>query len=574
MNKEECKIRIQEIMKTCKSKGLIIKLKNKYVDIYSFIEQFRIQNQLISNGESIYWILNDLTQRPKCEGISIKCNKEDLKFNTIEKGYQRHCIKCCTLTSEYKENYSRTMIERYGYDNPLKIPLVKEKIANDNLNKYGVKSTNQLQSVKDKKAKTIHNNFGPSGLSNPLIKEKKIKTNRLKYNTDWATQTKETQNIRKQTCIDNCGYDNWMKTDEARKQFKDMFSVAHNEEFLDYVKSITDSRNLELISEYTVAHAPVRLKCKVCNTEFQIGTWNDFQQGSGLCPKCFPAGKSKQEVEVRDLIQSFGLETVCNSRTIIPPYELDIYVPSKQIAIEYCGLWCHSSGGNISASMIKDKLYHVKKLELCNNQNIRLITIFEDEWLYKKEIVISKLKSIFGMIQQEKIRASKCIAKQITYKGKSDFINKYHIQGDRISQLNFGLFYNDELVSVMTFSKSGSSYDLLRFCSSNKYQVYGGASKLLQYFKSTTEWTSIFTYADRRWSKGNMYLKLGFKLISDGNIPNYWYWGKGIKGRAHRLNFTKNKIGRNSKFTEFQIMASMGYAWIYDCGNYKFLMIK
>jgi hypothetical protein len=574
MNKEECKTRIKEVIKICKSKGLIIKLKNKYADIYSFIDQFKIQNQLISNSESIYWILNDLTQRPKCEAISPKCNMKDLKFNTIEKGYQKHCIKCCTLTLEYKEKYANTMIERYGVNHPQKITAIKEKTISNNLNKYGVRSTNQLQSVKDKKAETLHKHYGSSGLSNPLIKEKKIETNRSKYNTDWATQTEETQNIRKHTCIKNCGYDNWMKTDVARKQFKDMFSVAHNEEFLDYVKSITSIRNVELISEYMTAHAPVLLKCKTCSTEFQISTWNDFQQGSGLCPKCFPNTRSKQEIEVKDLINSFGLETICNSRSIISPYELDIYVPVKQIAIEYCGLWCHSSGGNISANMIKDKLYHVKKLELCNDQNIRLITIFEDEWLYKKEIVISKLKSIFGVLQKEKIRASKCIVKQITYQEKFDFINKYHIQGDRISQLNLGLFYKDELVSVMTFSKSGNSYDLLRFCSSDKYQVYGGASKLLQYFKYTTEWTSIFTYADRRWSKGNMYLKLGFKLISDGKIPNYWYWGKGIKGRAHRLNFTKNKISGNSKLTEFQIMSSLGYAWIYDCGNYKFLMTK
>src|ERR1035437_9603852 len=286
MNKEECKTQLKEIIKTCKLQGLIIKIKNKNFDIYSFVELFRIQNNLKSNGESIYWILNDLIENPKCPAISDRCNGENLKFNTVEKGYQKHCIKCCTSTLEYRDKYNKTIMDKYGVSTHQQIPGVKEKTAKTNLNRTGFSYPMQSEATKEKVQSTIHKLFGEKGLSNPIIKEKKIKSNLENYGTEWAVQTEVVQDKRKQTCIENHSVDNWMKTDEARKMFHERNSVANKQEHIDYVKNILENRNVEMLSVYTIATAPILLKCKKCSTEFQMGTWNDFQQGVGICPKC------------------------------------------------------------------------------------------------------------------------------------------------------------------------------------------------------------------------------------------------------------------------------------------------
>jgi hypothetical protein len=103
----------------------------------------------------------------------------------------------------------------------------------------------------------------------------------------------------------------------------------------------------------------------------------------------------------------------------------------------------------------------------------------------KQEIVKSIILSKLGIFK-ERIYARKCIVKEIDNKSKNDFLNKNHIQGQDISKYKLGLFYNDELVSVMTFGQRNitgkSSFELIRFCSKLNTQIIGGASKLFQYF--------------------------------------------------------------------------------------------
>ena len=121
-----------------------------------------------------------------------------------------------------------------------------------------------------------------------------------------------------------------------------------------------------------------------------------------------------------------------------------------------------------------------------------------------------------------KIYARECTIKELSYDIKQKFLNDNHLQENDISKINLGLYYNDELVSVMTFSvgsiakgskSQDSIYELSRFCNLKDTVVIGGASKLLTYFKKNYNWSSIFSYADRRWSDGDVYNKLGFQFL-------------------------------------------------------------
>ena len=443
---------------------------------------------------------------------------------------------------------------------------------------------NQLEDVTRKKKQTLYSNFGEKGLKHSDIRDKKKNTSQQKYKTDHPKQSEEVKKTCKEKLLKKYGVDNWMKTEEAKVRFRQIWK----RKMKDYVLELVESRNLQLVSEYETAHQNITIKCKKCQNTFEI-LWNSFQQGGGVCPTCFPGtnGKSFMEGEIKNFITSLGFTIIENDKKLIKPYEIDIIVNNTKIAIEFCGLWCHSSGGNVPFLVSKD--YHKMKLEKCADKGYRLITIFEDEWILKRNIVISRLKYILGVSDAKKVRASDCQIKIIDFKTSKEFLDNYHLQGSSISSVRLGAFIdNNILVSVMTFAKKSISkgskdtnsldLELSRFASHPDFRIHGIAKKFLDFLSENYLWGELITFADRRWSVGGVYKKLGFDLVNSNPEPNYWYWGKTIRGRSHRFNFCKSKLVNmehfNQQFSEKQIMALEGFAWIYDCGHLKFKLTK
>ena len=185
-----------------------------------------------------------------------------------------------------------------------------------------------------------------------------------------------------------------------------------------------------------------------------------------------------------------------------------------------------------------------------------------------------------GLIQRS-IYARDCVVKEVDYSLKTKFLNKYHIQGTSNSKINLGLYYKNRLVSVMTFNqgrvimnshKQQGTWELARFCGVSHFKVNGGASKLFAHFINNYTFTKIITYADRRWSNGNLYSKLGFKM-SHTSKPNYFYT-KDYKTREYRFKYTKHSLVKQypelAHLSESNIMKTLKYDRIYDCGALVF----
>jgi len=495
------------------------------------------------------------------------------KYIGINKGYSNSCsYKCSGIHRHNKSTESRNCIicnsEFEIYKKRKKTTCsdicLKKLNASDLVNnkrieslkrtineKYGVPHYSKTEKFKETMV-SHHQN----GIFKYVDIDKKIKKTKLEKYGD-VNYNNQTQS--KKTMLKNYGVDNYSKT----KKFKQ----SHYKKVIDRLP-----KNIEFIGNFDNYDGVTQYKyefiCLECNNKFMSSLDNGIIP---VCKKCNPPtwNSSKFEVDILEFLNSFYVGIIITSdRTTIRPKELDIYIPEKNLAIECNGNYWHSEvTGN------KDKKYHLDKTNQCNDKGIRLIHIFEDEWKYKRDIVKSRLHHILGN-SNKSIYARKTEIREISPKEKRDFLEKTHIQGNDKSKIKLGMYYENELISVMTFSKrkifNNPDWELSRF--STKYNVTGGATKLFKYFIRNYNPQKIITYSDIRWNTGNVYDKLGFTKLSQTS-PGYFYLKS--NQRINRINFQKHKLKDkleifDEALTEWENMQLNEYDRIWDCGNYKY----
>ena len=344
------------------------------------------------------------------------------------------------------------------------------------------------------------------------------------------------------------------------------------DEFIEKLKEVHGDKYDYSKVEYTNSHNKITIICPI-HGEFEQMAYEHLQ-GKG-CSKCSHI-QSNAEIEVNNFVKSLGFQTLEKDRTILNGKELDIYIPFKKVAIEYDGLIWHSD------KFQKNKNFHLEKTELCEKHGIRLIHIFENEWINNRKIVEMKLKQILGCNKDlPKIFGRKCCVKEINNVISRNFLDKNHIQGFASGTIHLGCFYNNELIGVMSFKKerNGSDkWELTRFATDINKHCVGVGGKLFKYFIRNYNPSEVKSFADRRWSvnNDNLYIKLGFKL-RDITKPDYYYTNSKLS-LIHKFNFRKKRI--NSKYglslmlTEREMTQKLGYYRIYNCGLYKYVWIN
>jgi hypothetical protein len=325
-------------------------------------------------------------------------------------------------------------------------------------------------------------------------------------------------------------------------------------------------------SEYINSHTgKIRVKC-VNGHEWNT-TFHNFKDNNNRCITCYLNNNytSKLEQKMRDFFEKYypNIECVYNDRTVIAPKELDLYFPSKNVAVEVCGLYWHSeSFGNT------DRSYHYEKMIACFNKGIRLLTIFEDEINNKFDMVISRICQALGIIKH-KIFARKCYVKEISTSEANVFFDNNHLQGKSNGFKAWGLFSGDNLISACSVGSllrkhvsNKNVLELKRFCSLKDCVVVGGANKL---FKSVVRYAKeagyeeIRSYCDMRYANifNVVYDIMGFKLLTATKYTPH-YFKAGIRYRNFSLRKTASE--RESNKTEFELRKAQGYDRIWDCG--------
>lgn len=401
------------------------------------------------------------------------------------------------------------------------------------------------------------------------IKEKIRKTNLEKYGVEYAAQSKIVKEKQKRTMIERYGVEHNSQMGKFQSSLLEGYYEKLIEKLSKYSLSmLTPKEDYKGVNHSQSKMGYYDLLCEKCNKPFRY----KFNHGKDLryaCPYCHPFYRSRGEEEISNFVKKND-NLITNDRTILNGNELDIVVPDKKIAIEYNGLFWHSDVQG------KDKHYHINKLNACNDKGYRLIQIFEDEWENKQRIVKNRLKTILGL-SSISIGARKCEVREVDNALSKKFLEKYHIQGYSVASVRLGLFYKNRLVALMTFSKARFNkkceWELVRYCTIGDFSIVGGAGKLLKHFRKNHS-GSIVSYADKRWSDGNLYRSLGFVEEKDSS-PAYWYVKDGI--RYSRVQFQKHKLSEileiyDENLSESENMKNNGYHKVYDCGNKVFTM--
>lgn len=495
-------------------------------------------------------------------GVEIPTKSEVIKEKIRKTNQERYGGNAPLCSAEVKAKAVATNLEKYGVDNPNKTTATRAKIAATNRERYGGNAPLCAKEVKDKVRATTLARYGVEYImQSKVAKAKAVATSLEHYGVANPNKSKEVQAKIAATNRERYGVDCVLQNPKIIEKSKRTVKTKHYPVFVKLVKA----KNISVLSDIEAYVSSKVLKFK-CNTCGYLWT-RDLQKmplvngtRSVYCKKCCTQA-SMAEKELMFFIKSiYSGEVIENTKSIIKPYELDIYLPEKKLAIEFNGTYWHS---------FRSSKYHQNKTFLCKEQGIRLIHVFEHEWTFNKNKVMQHIKNALGIFEVS-IYARQCQVKAISSNEYREFLDINHLQGAINSSVRLGLFYKDELVSVIGFGKSRFKKDELelhRYCVKAGYQVVGGFSKLLKHSKQT----DFVSYVDLSHFTGKGYEKLGFVPIAITS-PSYVYVKNDeIKSRMqcqkHKLSAFLSNF--DEELSESDNMSLNGWYKVYDCGNLK-----
>ena len=416
----------------------------------------------------------------------------------------------------------------------------------------------------------------------PLCKrQKEIDSCRIKYGSDNFFSSDVGKEKIEKVMLDRYGTSNIFNLPEgqekARAGMEKKYGKKHPQQ-IEKIRKKTEE-TCEKIYGAKTPLANISIRNKIIKTnESRYGCRTPLehpafmQKAIDSCIKnngMFPVfrSESKAELEIKEFLNSYGF-SFKKDYSLLDGQELDLYDEKKKIAIEYCGLYWHTDGSKER----RDKSYHYEKYIKCRNSKVDLITIFEDEYLYKKQIVESVLLSKLGFFNSI-IPARKCKISFLSKEECRKFCEQYHIQGENtLSLFSFGLFYGKKLVGVMSIGRHHrNNKDLVldRLCFLPMTQIIGGASKLFKHCMIEAK-NKIISFSDNRWGQGKIYSKLGFVLDKEYG-PDYSYVKLGTKNRFSKQSQKKSNTNCPKGLTELQWANERGLYRIWDCGKKRWV---
>lgn len=323
--------------------------------------------------------------------------------------------------------------------------------------------------------------------------------------------------------------------------------------------------------DYLGNRSKLQVKCVKCSTSFEIQRlrWVENQK---LCPTCYTPKASKGQHEIADWIRELGFRVRVNDRKqFAGKHEIDVFVPERNLAIEFDGLYWHSERGRPDT---KEKSR--AKMEALRGKGLKYVMVFDDEWETQSEVVKSRIRNALGICARS-IYARKCVVMRLTGVEQRQFFDANHLQG-AVNGEAIGLVCNEELVAAMSFGKARFSsryqWELLRFATKTDTSVVGGASKLFKAWQSNHKNESVVSFSDNRWGTGSFYSTLGFN--NDGQTGQGYFYVNSNGKRRSRQSMQKHKLKDVLKqfdpaLSERDNCWNNGWYRVWDLGNTRWV---
>lgn len=513
------------------------------------VELTKFLPQEAKAAQRLWHIHNNIAEIPMC----CTCLINHCRWSVKQQRYTHHCSNHCRAIDpqvEYKRK--RTCVSRYGEDKSLSNPSHLQLTRDTCVQTHGTEYPLQNAAIRAHTVQTLIDHYGNDAFD--VIRQRgqealKAKHGDVSFGAMFASP--EYQAKKQNTKIQK-----WLP------DRLDSFSTV--------------ATPLFTTKEYKRNDQLLHWQCCQCNTQFDDTIINGKIP---RCPVCYPLNRTFwAQTELAEFVRTIDPTIVESTRSIITPKELDIYSSKHKIGIEYNGLYWHSDARSEDAAT-----KHLDKLNMCQEQGIRLLHIFEDDWKHKRQIVESIIRNAFGQCTT-KVYARHCDIVTLTHAEASKFLNNNHIQGEDRSSIRYGLMHKDRLVYVMTFGKSrfdkSYEYELYRAASVINTTIVGGVSRLFKHFLRTYSFPSVVTYADKSLFTGNSYKSLGFTQMNDTPAAySYVSIPDGCTTRFSRFKFQKHKLpgilpSYDPSMTEDQNMRMNGYCKVWDCGNSKWGMLQ
>jgi hypothetical protein len=449
-------------------------------------------------------------------------------------------------TDDFKEKARQTNLEKYGSEHPSKTQEVKNKAVRTRLQKYGVEYCLQTTGSKQKLQQT---NLEKYGTTNPaqaeIVKQKKEETILKRYGVEHYSSTQDFQEKRSTTMLERYGVEYYSQTPQYKQDQRQHYNLLRDE-----------STIAELARHYDVCNTTLH---NVYRDYGEDAVFEYCRQNSGK-KRIF----STELAMINLLIDQFENLTKFDRFAPNCRYKPDFKLEKngKILYVNIDGLYDHSIEGR---SVKGRKDYHLKMRERLKQNEDTLFQFREDELRDRPFIVKSIILNYFG-VHNKKYNARALEIKEVSKKDVESFFKENHLMGSHQSAKGFGLYADDELVSLMSvrYQKKGT-LEIARFGSKNFCSVRGGFSKLLKHVEKLYQPKITMSFCDLRYASGMSYDKLGFALES---TTLGFEWTDKVK-TYNRLRCRANMDERG--LSQEEHAKELKWSKIYDAGQAKYV---
>jgi hypothetical protein len=531
-------------------------------------------------------------------GSSVCIEGHERKFQRISEGWQ-FCAanrQCPCFMRHFHATAAATNMTKRGVRNAAQSAEVQQKIRKTCLERYGVETSGASKQRQEKAKATNLSRYGVENVFASNVIKQKIRDITLHHHgVDHISKSAQHQQKMREAVQQKYGVDNVGASDTVRQKIRATNQTRYGGPAPSTSAEVRQKMREAFIEQGHPAHQHIdpaqrfmdeddfRARCSgrkaidiAKETGYHPSTLYRYAARYGVELDLTGGDHRDTENQLAEIFSGYDairrnariLTNVSDAPDQRKAQQIDFYFPAQKLGVELHGAYWHSD------ALGRDKLYHADKLRMASDQGIRLIQVFEDEWLDHPEAVLATIRHQLGKNGTDRVFARKCSIQVIDYADAVAFYNQHHVFGSVRATVHLGLIHATKLVACMSFTQRMTGvWELVRYATAET--VAGGASRLLKAFERNYQWTKIISFADLRWSDGKLYRTLGFAL--EAKLPPDYAYVIGNR-RVHKFNLRKSSK-RFAKYaeqglSERQMAELEGIPRVYDAGKLRFVKTR